>query len=264
MPFVHGYIRVSTKDQADDGFSLDAQRVRIREEWERVYQHQGYEFGRVYEDRAQSGGLALASRTHGAELSRDLLPGDMVLFVKLDRGFRNTEDLLRTVRVWGERDVRCVFLDLNLDTKSPMGMFFLSMMGAWAQFERSQISERVRSAHSQMKREGKRIGGRLPYGVKVTGRRPNRKLSINEEQYHIGRHLLKWKQADELSWFAIAAHLNAQGVKRKTNGCDPARPGRPDRAWNVMAVRRAYRGFLTTLLWVEQKKVKLPAHLVKL
>jgi DNA invertase Pin-like site-specific DNA recombinase len=90
--------------------------------------------------------------------------GDTVFCHSMDRLARNLDDLRRIVLGLTERGVHIVFVKENLTftgEDSPMSNLLLSVMGAFAQFERELIRERQREGIAIAKREGK-YGGRKP------------------------------------------------------------------------------------------------------
>lgn len=238
--------------------SLEAQRDSIRAIWESAWKVKGYKLGRIYEDKAQSGRIPLASRKEGSMLAGDVESGDIVIFPKLDRGFRDTEDALATARVWGERGVRCVFMDFyGLDTLTPVGRLLLGVMGLTAEFERSRISERVREAHAVKKKHGYKFGS-LPFGTRMGGQRgaKNRRPIVVPEQFAIGRKIIQWKMEGH-SFEAICLHLARNGIER------PQPRGKrvtllTKKVWSPMAVWRAYKGTLKVLKWIEDGEVDVP------
>jgi len=86
---------------------------------------------------------------------------DCIVAWKLDRFARSVKDLVLyiddLVRAHG---IRLIFIDQNIDVdpKSPMSMLTVHMIGAFAEFERALISERVKAGMERVKREGKHIG----------------------------------------------------------------------------------------------------------
>ena len=87
--------------------------------------------------------------------------GDTVFCHSMDRLARNLDDLRRIVLGLTERGVQIVFVKENLTftgEDSPMSNLLLSVMGAFAQFERELIRERQREGIAIAKREGKYTG----------------------------------------------------------------------------------------------------------
>ena len=87
--------------------------------------------------------------------------GDTVFCHSMDRLARNLDDLRRIVLGLTERGVHIVFVKENLTftgEDSPMSNLLLSVMGAFAQFERELIRERQREGIAIARREGKYTG----------------------------------------------------------------------------------------------------------
>ena len=79
------------------------------------------------------------------KLLNNLNAGDIVIVKSLDRLSRNTKDLLELVEVIKIKGADLKVLDFNgmeLNTSTPMGEFFLTMIGALAQLERQNIKQR--------------------------------------------------------------------------------------------------------------------------
>lgn len=124
-----GYIRVSTLDQ-----NADRQHVALKEA--------GVE--KIYEDHISG---ANTDRAQFQAMMQFLREGDELVVLSLDRLARNLRDLLDTVETLGKRGVSVRFLKENLlfDARSnadPTSKLMLSMVGAFAEFERSMIRAR--------------------------------------------------------------------------------------------------------------------------
>lgn len=258
MPKVHGYLRVSTADQADSGLGLAAGREAIRKEYEYRWKDQGFAFGTVFEDAAVSGAKPLRSRVGGLRLSNALEPGDVVIFPKLDRGFRNTEDLLSTVRVWQERQIRVVFLDISIDTATDVGRMVMGIMGLVAEFERARICQRSTEAVHQAMKRGALVGA-PPWGCRVRGPKGKRYYEVIPEDLAAGKIIVAWKLAGH-SYDAIRKHLASQGVWARWKKCDPPRWKATGSPWTEIKLRWAYKGTLQILRWLEKNQVRMPAE----
>ena len=87
--------------------------------------------------------------------------GDTVVVHSMDRLARNLDDLRRLVQSLTARGVRIEFLKEGLTftgDDSPMANLMLSVMGAFAEFERALIRERQREGIELAKRHGKYLG----------------------------------------------------------------------------------------------------------
>ena len=110
---VFGYVRVSTLQQANEGESLDTQLRQI----------QSYSVLKGFEiplenfvtERGVSGSVEFHKRPEGSKLFEKLNAGDVLIFSKLDRAFRNTRNALNTLHELKERGVSVHFIDLGGD-----------------------------------------------------------------------------------------------------------------------------------------------------
>lgn len=255
MPRVFGYTRVSTEDQADSGAGLDAHRHQIEAEYKRTFAAAGFEWAGTFEDAAVSGGKAFDTRPAGFALNKVVQKGDVVLFPKLDRGFRNTEDALRTVRLWEEKGVRAVFLDLHLDTGTAAGKMMLTVFAAWAEFERNRGRERTREALAARKRKG-RILGRPPWGIRFVGVKEHKRMEIVPEEYRIGQWVVEQKMKGYTT-ADITSHLNRTNVE-KPHRKGGARSTIVRNGWSQSSVERVYRSTLRVARWIADRKVAAP------
>lgn len=128
---VYGYARVSTKLQAKDGNSLEAQEKQLQEAGATL----------IYKD-AFTG--TKADRPELDKLMHLLKDGDRVIVTKLDRLARSTEDGLNLIKRWHEQGISIHVLNMGLIDNTPSGKLILTVMLAFAEFERDMICERTR------------------------------------------------------------------------------------------------------------------------
>lgn len=131
-----GYVRVSTVDQNT------------------VRHLDGIEVERVFTDRASGKDTA---RPKLDELIAFVRDGDTVIVHSMDRLARNLDDLRRLVRTLTSKGVRVEFVKESLTftgEDSPMATLLLSVMGAFAEFERALILERQREGIAVAKQRG--------------------------------------------------------------------------------------------------------------
>ena len=145
------YARVSTDDQ-----TCDLQLRELREYCAR----RGWEIAAEYVDTGWSG--AKASRPELDRLLRDARKRriDCVIVWKLDRWGRSVAHCLSTIQELTSLGVRWIAATQNLDTdqSNPMARFMLTIMAAFAEFEREMIRERVRAGMRAAKARGAKIG----------------------------------------------------------------------------------------------------------
>jgi DNA invertase Pin-like site-specific DNA recombinase len=139
-----GYARVSKIDQQDN-------RAQVK-----ALNEAGCK--RIFEESASGG------RWDRPELHRALdqvRAGDVLVVWKLDRLSRSLKDMLHILEKLTEVGADFRSLTENVDSTVPAGKMLLSMLGAFAEFERSMVRERTRMG-IQSARERGRIGGRKP------------------------------------------------------------------------------------------------------
>lgn len=96
------------------------------------------------------------------------LDGDTIIFLKLDRGFRNTRDALNTLHDLKERGVSVHSIDLGGDlTGNGVGAIIFTILSAFATFEKDRIATRIKEVKQKPKDEGFYIGGRRGFGFNV-------------------------------------------------------------------------------------------------
>lgn len=238
MPKAYAYIRVSTEDQAESGLGMAAQIETCKRYYAYDLEPKGIEWGGEYADRAVSGARPMRSRPQGASLNALLEKGDVVLFAKLDRGFRDTEDLLATVRLWKERGVTCRFLDIGCDTATDFGMLMLTIGGAFATFERARITVRIREGMAQLRKRGLPLNQKVQYGYKITrrmgqGRRMERKVVPCEHSRKIGARIVVLRDEKNMTFEDIYYLFLRDGVR-----------DRDGKEIGISRIRRAYDGEL--------------------
>lgn len=87
-----------------------------------------------------------------------LEPGDTFVVYKLDRLSRGTKYLLELMEIFKKNDIRFVSISDNINTTTPMGVFFFTIMGAFAEMEASLIRERVIAGLNATKEKGTILG----------------------------------------------------------------------------------------------------------
>jgi DNA invertase Pin-like site-specific DNA recombinase len=109
----------------------------------------------------------------------NLQRGDVLIFSKLDRAFRNTRNALNTLHDLKERGVSVHFIDLGGDvTNDGIGSVIFTILSAFATFERDRIATRIREVKQVQKSEGKFLGGFIRFGFRVD----EEKLVLDQSQ----------------------------------------------------------------------------------
>ena len=111
---------------------------------------------------------ATKDRPHLQEMLSELEAGDVVAVKSIDRLSRSTKDLLEIVDTIKEAGAFLHILDMSIDTQTPQGEFFLTVLGAIGQLERKTIRERTREGIEIAKTKGK-YKGRQPGAIAIKG-----------------------------------------------------------------------------------------------
>ena len=160
------YIRVSTLDQAREGYSLDAQERTLRK-WCADRKHEIYD---VYIDPGISG-KDIDHRPEMVRLMEDAKNKhfDTVLFWALSRFTRSVSDLYTTMSKFQAWEISLVSYTESFDTSTPMGRAMIGIVGVFAQLERELTSERVSACLAERARQGKRTCNEI-LGYDLDGR----------------------------------------------------------------------------------------------
>jgi len=210
-----GYIRVSTEEQRDHGFSLLAQRRQIQA----YCTAKGWDLVKVYADEGLSG-KDLNNRPALPQLLATM--GDdpeVVLVTRLDRLSRNTRQLLALVEDhFTQNGVRLVSINEGIDPTTPAGEFVLTILAGLAQMERKQIADRVREGMAEAKRQGKHVG-RPPFGYKIGGEGtlvpdPTQQFLLRRAR-HLAREFGYAAAAQELGWPACTLWWRVKQAERR-------------------------------------------------
>lgn len=167
MSQVYGYVRVSSMMQVE-GESLDTQSKQV----------QSYAISKgwvvpaenIYVEAGVSGGTDFQDRPEGQKILSFLQSGDVLIFTKLDRAFRNVRNAFNTLHELKERGVSVHFLDLGGEvTGNGIGAIVFAVMSSFASFERERIATRIREVKQMQKSQGKFVGGRCAFGYEIVG-----------------------------------------------------------------------------------------------
>src|SRR5699024_6046941 len=170
------YARVSTEEQAL-GFSLESQIEQLN-----IYlSNKGFAGSMIdiFIDDGYSG--KDFNRPNIQRLIRNLNEYEVVAIWKVDRLSRNNEQVLSLINNYLHPfDKRLLVSTCDIDSSTPNGYMFISLLGTFAEYERTQIIERVNSGMQKRADKGKWNGGRILGYDNVEG-----SLVINEFESNI-------------------------------------------------------------------------------
>jgi DNA invertase Pin-like site-specific DNA recombinase len=230
------YTRVSTEDQAKEGFSLDAQIERLRSYCEA----RKWVIYKEYVDEGYSG--RKIKRPGYQQMMADIDHWDILLVLKMDRIHRNSKNFMEMMDTLRRHDKEFVSMSESLDTSTAMGRFVMDIIQRIAQLESEQIGERVfagmqQKARTPVNRLGPDKSPYLGFNVPFGYRYQNNNLVIDEKEARIVKEMFM-RFYNKKSITSIVKYLNDSGI--------PTKKGKKWSIWSVSYILRnpIYKGFL--------------------
>ena len=156
------YTRVSTEEQAQGGFSLDAQMGKLRD-YSRLME---WTITGEYVDGGFTG--RNTKRPQYQQMFQDIGKWDAVLVLKMDRIHRSQKNFIVMMEQLAKQDKEFISMQEKFDTSTAMGRFVMNIMSLIAQLESEQIGERITTAIVQKAKSD--VSGymshRVPYGYR--------------------------------------------------------------------------------------------------
>lgn len=185
MPNVFGYCRIS-KGREVQTHSLDAQTSII----ENTYKFKAEEWGHpklvlppFMDEKVSGRNVNFFKRPAAKRLVARLRAGDRVIVAKVDRAFRNTQDMFLTMDALNAMKVFVYFVDLGgLDTSTAIGRMIIGITTLIAEFEQRRLAERTREAMQTRKMLNMDPSVTAPIGWRwvVTGQGRPRKPLVDD------------------------------------------------------------------------------------
>lgn len=201
------YTRVSTSEQAMEGYSIEEQERMCKA----AIVSKGWEYIGTYSDPGISG--RTMDRLGLQKMIRAIERGEIqaVVIYKLDRLSRKQRDTMTIIEdIFLENDVDLVSLNETLDTSTPWGRAMIGILSSFNQMESENIQMRTAMGKEAKATKGGYAGGKPPLGYKSV----NGELVVVEEEAEIVRLIYKLRK-DGMTMVNIAEELNKRGLKTK-------------------------------------------------
>ncbi|MFP4197324.1 MAG: recombinase family protein [Methanomassiliicoccales archaeon] len=202
------YARVSTEDQAQEGFSISAQLRKLRayckaRDWEVVDE---------FVDEGYSG--KEANRPAYQRMMAQANSWDVLVVLKMDRIHRNSKNFTLMMDELMDLGKEFNSMQENFDTTTAMGRFVMDIIQRIAQLESEQIGERVKMGMTQKaKGRGGYLGSAEPYGFRY---HRDSLVPIREEAKVVEEIYRSYLEG--LSLQDICDELNERGIPSKRGG----------------------------------------------
>ena len=205
------YIRVSTEDQAREGFSLPEQEKRLKA----MCEYKGYEIYKVYKDAGISAKTG-NKRPAFEELKEDIKNKkcNTIVVLKLDRLTRSVYDMEDIMKFLEENNAYLVCANDDINTTNANGRMVARLLTTVSQNEIERTSERTKIGLAGAIKVGN-IPNKAPFGYKHV----NKKLVIDPlKKDEVIRIFNLYFEGN--SYQTIANIYNEEKVFGKTNWCD--------------------------------------------
>lgn len=156
------YVRVSTLEQAEEGYSIGEQKDKLK----KYCEIKDWTITKIYSDPGFSG--SNLDRPSMQQMIADATTGlyDAVLVYKLDRLSRSQKDTLYLIEdVFQKNNIHFISLSENFDTSTAFGKAMIGILSVFAQLEREQIKERMMMGKAGRAKAGKIMAwSNIPFG----------------------------------------------------------------------------------------------------
>ena len=211
------YCRVSTIEQAEEGYSIDEQERLLRDWCNRM----NYSVYKVYSDRGISG-KDIKNRPALKELLKDAEERkfQMVISWKINRISRKLSDVLRIVDILEQNNIAFNSYSEQFDNSTPAGKMQFQMMALIGEFERGTIAQNVKMGMCAKAKSGEWCGGRVlgydlvPVENQEGAKRKKNRLTINEKEAEAVRFIFN-EYVNGKGYKAITNQLNKLSYKTK-------------------------------------------------
>lgn len=225
MKRIIGYARESTVEQAVNGFNLDDQERRVIEFTSMNFSDGEYSLEIVREEGASGKSLRRPKMKQLIERAeqRDY---DVFIVYCLDRLTRSVKNLYQILELFDNNNIELVSISERIDTSTPMGYFFVSMIVLIAQWELDTISSRTKRGVFEGIRQGNYTLGTVPQGYKRADDN-RKKIVVDEAEAELIRYIY-----NQIAYHGESSYTLSQKLKKNRVH---------DRSWSESTVSQIIR-----------------------
>lgn len=236
------YIRVSSAEQRREGYSLPEQR-RVLEEYAK---EKNYIVVDVYADEGISASKKPHLRHDFQRMLRDVEKGriDIILFIKLDRWFRNVGDYYRTQSILDKHGVVWKSVLEDFDTTTRTGRLNLNIKLTIAEDEAASASERVKFVFDGKIKNKEPITGMQPFGYMIEERDGVKRIIKDPSQQAETEEMFALF-FETLSAYKVAQHINEKYGKKHADNTIARRLRNPAYAGEYRGIPDYYPPYIT-------------------
>ena len=201
------YTRVSTQEQANEGYSIEEQERMCKA----AIESKGWRYVGTFSDPGISG--RTMNRPGLQDMFSEINKGNVeaVVIYKLDRLSRKQRDTMTIIEdIFLKNDIALVSLNETLDTSTPWGRAMIGILSSFNQMESENIQVRTAMGREAKANSGGYAGGKPPIGYKAE----NGNLVIVPEEAEIVRLVFQLRK-DGGTYMGIADELNRRGYRTK-------------------------------------------------
>lgn len=204
------YTRVSTAEQAAEGYSIEEQERMCKA----AIESKGWAYIGTYSDPGVTGRTMDRPGLQKMITAINEKKIDAVVIYKLDRLSRKQRDTMTIIEdVLLKNDIALMSLNETLDTSTPWGRAMIGILSSFNQMESENIQMRTAMGRKAKVEKGGYAGGKPPIGYRVI----DGELVINPEEAEIVRLVFELRKSG-MTLVGIADELNNRGYKTKKGG----------------------------------------------